>query len=76
VSISIFEVENMHERMTDKTTQPSDADMINVIGQPIADAWTSLCCFLMETYECSIINSVDSDGWESSAPYRRAAYAK
>jgi hypothetical protein len=41
----------MHERMMDKTTQPSDADMISVIGQPIADAWTSLRCFLMETYD-------------------------
>ena len=40
----------MHERMLDKTTQPTDADMINVIGQPIADAWTALRCFLVETY--------------------------
>ena len=50
----------MHERMTDKTTQPSDADMINVIGQPIADAWTSLRCFLMETYD--IVPTFNSGG--------------
>ena len=48
----------MHERMTDKTTQPSDADMIQVIGQPIADAWTALRCFLVETYHIDpIFNS-------------------
>ena len=40
----------MYERMMDKTTQPSDQDMIKTIGQPIADAWTALRCFLTETY--------------------------
>jgi hypothetical protein len=40
----------MHERMMDNTTQPSDADMINAIGQPIADAWIALRRFLVETY--------------------------
>lgn len=40
----------MHERMTDKTTQPTDADMIEVIGQPIAGAWTALRRFLVDTY--------------------------
>ena len=48
----------MHERMTDKTTQPSDADMINAIGQPLAEAWTALRRFLAETYEIvPILNS-------------------
>jgi hypothetical protein len=48
----------MHERMMDKTTQPSDADMLNVIGQPIAEAWTSLRRFLVKTYDiASIYNS-------------------
>ncbi|HNS51581.1 MAG TPA: DUF3788 domain-containing protein [Anaerolineae bacterium] len=41
----------MHERMMDKTTQPSDADMVNTIAQPIADAWTALRHFLVETYD-------------------------
>ena len=42
----------MHERMMDKTTQPSDADMINWIGQPpIAEAWTAMRRFLVETYD-------------------------
>lgn len=40
----------MHERMMDKTTQPTDEDMIKAIGQPIAEAWTDLRRFLMETY--------------------------
>src|SRR5512137_2442035 len=40
----------MHERMTDKTTQPSDIDMLNVIGSPLAEAWTTLRRFLAETY--------------------------
>jgi hypothetical protein len=41
----------MHERMTDKTIQPSDEEMINVIGQPIAEAWSELRRFLVETYD-------------------------
>lgn len=40
----------MHERMMDKTTQPTDADMIAWIGQPLAEAWTALRQFLVETY--------------------------
>lgn len=41
----------MHERMMDKTNQPSDLDMINAIGHPIAEAWTALRCFLVQTYD-------------------------
>ena len=40
----------MHERMMDKSNQPSDEDMILWIGQPIAGAWTALRQFLVETY--------------------------
>ncbi len=40
----------MHERMTDKTVQPTDMDMIQAIGQPMANAWTALRQFLTETY--------------------------
>ena len=40
----------MHERMMDKSTQPSDQDMINWIGQPIAEEWIALRGFLTETY--------------------------
>ena len=41
----------MYERMMDKTPQPTDAEMIAFIGQPIAEAWTSLRLFLVETYD-------------------------
>jgi hypothetical protein len=41
----------MHERMLDKTTQPSDADMVNWIGQPIVEEWIALRRFLAETYD-------------------------
>ena len=40
----------MHERMMDKGTQPTDAGMINWIGQPVSEAWTALRRFLVETY--------------------------
>lgn len=50
----------MHERMMDKTTQPSDEDMINTIRQPIADAWTALRRFLVETY--NVVPIFDSGG--------------
>jgi hypothetical protein len=36
--------------MTDKSTQPTDVDMVEFIGQPIAEAWTDLRQFLAETY--------------------------
>ncbi len=48
----------MYERMMDKTKQPSDLEMINAIGQPIADAWIALRRFLVETYDITpIFNS-------------------
>ena len=40
-----------HERLIDKDAQPSDVDMVNVIGSPLAEAWTGLRHFLVETYE-------------------------
>lgn len=40
----------MHERMMDKSAQPIDEDMLNWIGQPIAEEWTALRQFLAETY--------------------------
>lgn len=42
----------MHERMMEKTIQPSDEDMINWIGQSlIAEEWMALRHFLTETYD-------------------------
>ena len=40
----------MNERMMDKSSQPSDEQMINWIGQPIAAEWTALGQFLAVTY--------------------------
>ena len=40
-----------YERLIDKNAQPSDADMLEVIGAPLADAWAGLRRFLVETYE-------------------------
>jgi hypothetical protein len=48
----------MHERLLDKTAQPSEAEMLNVITPPIAEAWTALRQFLVETYAIApIFNS-------------------
>jgi len=48
----------MHERMMDKSTQPTDEDMLNWIGQPIAEEWTALRQFLAQTYAIApIFNS-------------------
>jgi len=40
-----------YERLIDKNAQPSDADMVEVIGAPLADAWGGLRRFLVETYQ-------------------------
>src|SRR5512136_1271593 len=50
----------MHERMMDETTQPTEADMIHCIGQLVAEAWTALRRFLVETY--AIVPILNSGG--------------
>jgi len=50
----------VHERMLDKSSQPSDYDMLNTIGQPIAAAWSALRRFLVDTY--SITPTFNSGG--------------
>jgi len=50
----------MHERMMDKTLQPSDADMTHWIGLPIAHEWISLRKWLEGTYD--ITPTFDSGG--------------
>lgn len=48
----------MYERMMDKSVQPSDDDMVNWIGQPLAEEWIALRRFLAETYNIApIFNS-------------------
>ena len=41
----------MHERMMDRSTQPSEEDMIHWIEQPIAEQWVVLRRFLTQTYD-------------------------
>jgi hypothetical protein len=50
----------MHERMTDKTRQPSEAEMLETIGQTLAPAWDALRQFLEDTYQ--ITPTCDSGG--------------
>lgn len=50
----------MYERMMDKTTQPTDEDMVQAIGQSLAGAWTALRRFLVETYD--IVPTLNSGG--------------
>jgi hypothetical protein len=40
-----------HERLIDKNVPPSDAEMIDAIGPALAEAWSGLRRFLVETYE-------------------------
>jgi hypothetical protein len=39
-----------HERLLDKTRQPTDADMLAAVGPELAGSWTELRRFLVETY--------------------------
>src|SRR5512147_1703969 len=40
-----------YERLIEKAAQPSDEEMVRVIGPPLAEAWSELRRFLVETYE-------------------------
>lgn len=61
----------MNERMLDKTTQPSDADMINWIGQPIAEEWIALQRFLVETYNIAPIFNSGGKRYGWNLQYRK-----
>jgi hypothetical protein len=60
----------MHERMMDKTHQPNDDEMIATIGQPLADAWTSLRRFLVETYQIEPIFNPGGKKYDWNLQYR------
>jgi AraC family transcriptional regulator len=64
--------EPMHERMMDKTNQPSDEDMINWIGQPIAKEWIALRRFLTETYDIAPIFNSGGKRYGWNLQYRLA----
>ena len=40
----------MYERMMDKSHQPTDAELMGAVGQPLAGAWSALRRFVPETY--------------------------
>jgi hypothetical protein len=40
-----------YERLIDKNDRPTDEYMVDVIGQPLAEAWSRLRRFLVETYD-------------------------
>jgi hypothetical protein len=60
----------MHERMMDKSTQPSEEDMANWIGQPIAAEWITLQRFLAETYEIAPIFNAGGKRYGWNLQYR------
>ncbi|MEZ4726929.1 MAG: DUF3788 domain-containing protein [Caldilineaceae bacterium] len=60
----------MHERMMDKTIQPSLEDMRNWIGQPIADAWMALRQFVQETYDIAPIFNAGGKRYGWNLQYR------
>jgi len=61
----------MHERMLDKTAQPSDADMFNWIGTPIADEWKSLRECLQETYQIDPVFNSGGKRYGWNLQYRK-----
>jgi hypothetical protein len=61
----------MHERMMDKSAQPSDEDMTNWIGQPIAREWIALRRFLAETYDIVPIFNSGGKRYGWNLQYRR-----
>jgi hypothetical protein len=45
-----MEINMANERLIDGNARPSDQDMLAVIGAPLAEAWSGLRRFLVETY--------------------------
>jgi hypothetical protein len=60
----------MHERMMDRTTQPSNAEMIDWIGPPLAEGWTALRRFLAETYAIAPIYDPGGKKYGWNVQYR------
>ena len=60
----------MHERMTDKSRQPTEAEMLAAIGQPLAEAWTALRRFLAETYAIEPVFNAGGQKYGWNLQYR------
>jgi hypothetical protein len=61
----------MNERMMDKTTQPSDEDMVSWIRQPIAEQWIALRRFLAGTYDIEPIFNSGGKRYGWNLQYRK-----
>lgn len=62
-----------HERLIDKNTQPSDEDMMTVITAPLAEGWTALRRFLVETYEIEPFLQFGGPRYGWNLPYRKGS---
>lgn len=61
----------MHERMMDRSTQPSDKEMVDWIGQPIAEEWMALRRFLTEAYEIAPVFNPGGKRYGWNLQYRK-----
>lgn len=62
----------MHERMMDKTVQPTDEAMVDWIGQPLAAEWIALRQFLAESYAIAPIFNPGGKRYGWNLQYRTA----
>jgi hypothetical protein len=60
-----------YERLIDKNARPSDEDMIKVITLPLAEGWTALRHFLVETYEIEPFLQFGGPRYGWNLPYRK-----
>jgi hypothetical protein len=60
-----------YERLINKNTQPSDADMVAVITAPLAEGWTELRRFIEETYEIEPVLQFGGPRYGWNLPYRK-----
>ncbi len=63
------------ERLTDKSKQPSDAEMLVVIGSPLVDGWTELRRFLVETYDLDPTVNFGGPRYGWNLQYRKSGRA-
>lgn len=61
----------MHERMMDRTIQPSEAMMAEWIGLPVADDWMALRKFLEEAYEIEPVFNPGGKRYGWNLQYRK-----
>jgi len=60
----------MHERMLDRSRQPTEAEMQAAIGEPFAGAWSGLRRFLAETYAVEPVFNAGGQKYGWNLQYR------